>query len=247
MKKEPSLTTAEILGLGMSAVGLLLTWMSISKNAQLSAARDDANTKALQTHVTGQVTPLPPKKRLLSPGDAWALYGDSLVGGGVGSNNPGGLVPPLTKLSADYGAPFHAYGKKSSTINEWAGTITKAMPVVDFEYRVIVIELGTNDAWFPNPADQRKAIHDLVTTFRQKGAEIVWIVPPAINGSTSVEAPRRAELLAQLTEAAEKDQFVLWNPGDVPLVQETRPVHPTGAGYDLMAKNLFAFLTQGNA
>jgi len=226
--RNPSMSVADVVTIALSAVGVSL----IAYQAFRAKAAPEPSTS---------IAPPPTTGPLLVSGDTWALYGDSLVGGPAGSPNPGGLTPPLQKLSDSASIGFHSQGIKSTTIQQWARKTTSGeLTAADTAYTVVAINLGSNDTWMTQGIDEREAIRTLVTFFAQKGATVVWIIPPTL---VDTESPRREDLLQQLHEMSDQVGFVLWSPGHIDLETGPRRVHPTAEGYRQMASNLFAFLT----
>lgn len=233
---ENPFSPSEKISLWIAAGSLALgVWSLLLQTKQVAAAAPKP--------VAGGGAPLPSGPpggsggakglKLLHKGDSWSLIGDSIAQG---------IAPRVAKLSAAYGAPFDANAIQSTTILSWAQKILSSSPT-EAQRDVVVIELGTNDAYFNQAVNELPALVAVTDFYRQKGATVVWALPPILSPAALVGPTSNGANVAQLLlNEADTARFILWDPGAIPIGPDK--VHPTAAGYDLLAQRLFSFLTQ---
>ncbi len=182
--------------------------------------------------------PGPGTSVLLQKGKKWEILGDSLVGG-----PGGGITQKLAQLGAGYGSTLSSLSQVGSSIRDWANNVGGNFSPADIAgYDLLVVCLGTNDAWFPNHVDELPALAKLVGFLRSKGATVVWLMPPCTDSSVSPRPPQADYVRSLLADNA-NGNFILFDAGPIPMAAEKMPAHPTGPGYQTLATRLFSFLT----
>lgn len=242
------LSFGDKLALAFAGLGAIASIVSvITQREQLTRAIQWAKPH-IQGPPGGNVSDFPPDPTtspdpltpvsadaLLAVGDSWSLVGDSLVGG---------LAAPLGKLTAARGNPFVSTSQPGAHIPDMlANTTNGHYSDADRQVKVAVLCVGSNDAWIQNHFDEGAALQKLVAWFAAKGAQVVCLMPPGTDASVSPQGPNAAYVRSLLISSQGPDGYILADAGPIPISPEPHPVHPTAAGYQQLASDLFYFLT----
>lgn len=247
------LTMKDLFGIAIGVVGVgiaVMTYQLQARQVELEAKLKAATPVVLPPAPGPGPTPNPgpgpvpgpgpgpSTSVLLQKGKKWEILGDSLVGG-----PGGGITQKLAQLGASYGSTLSSLSQVGSSIRDWANNVNTNFSASDIAgFDLLVVCLGTNDAWFPNHVDELPALAKLVGFLRSKGATIVWIMPPCTDSSVSPHPPQADYVRSLLSDNA-NGNFILFDAGPIPMSAEKMPAHPTAAGYQTLATRLFSFLT----
>ena len=111
----------------------------------------------------------------LKPGSRLMLIGDSLAQG---------LAVPMKALAARRGVHYVGSGVAGSRLDQWATSRWLDDKLVEFKPNVVLVSLGTNDAYMQLSNEQREAhlrsADALMRKLHGAGAEVVWIGVPKL-------------------------------------------------------------------
>lgn len=101
------------------------------------------------------------------------LFGDSLAVG---------LGPPMAALAKDQRVAFDTVAQVGTRIDQWASDPRLDQELATFKPTLILVSLGTNDAYMQGDAVGRQGpyLTRLLSKLQATGAEIVWIGPPTL-------------------------------------------------------------------
>lgn len=182
----------------------------------------------------------------LRPGDRVMLIGDSLAVG---------LATPLGALAKDKGLAFLALGTVGTRIDQWAQSQPLKDALASFQPTVVLISLGTNDAYMLSPPDvgvrQAPYMDALLTTIGSGWVHtddyglgpraIVWIAPPTLPPAAISLAPVRA-LIADQSTLLHKRVSIF--PSDrLSLARGPDGIHPVVSAYAAWAGAIWQWLT----
>lgn len=160
---------------------------------------------------------LMPRGPRVKPGETrLMLVGDSLAVG---------MAPHFAYLAKKQQVPFDALAKESTRIDQWAGSQVLAEHVASFKPTLVLVSLGTNDAYMVGDvaAKQRPALAGLIAKLTAGGAELAWIGPPQLPKKPN------AGLLALLRSAFPSDHYFASE--TLPIPRGPDSLHPTARGY----------------
>ena len=171
----------------------------------------------------------------LKPGDRVLLIGDSLAVG---------LAVPLGSLCKDHKLAFQGIGKIGTRIDQWANSADLAAAIEVFKPTVILVSLGTNDAYMmapPEPADrQAQAFVDLLGRLEGSGARaIVWLEPPTLPPA----AKGLPGIRALIESGRRRARVSIYASQKLTLPRGPDGIHPVASGYALWAGSLWQWLT----
>ena len=113
----------------------------------------------LRSMATRCASPIVPGGRLLVLGDSLAV----------------GTAPFFAKLAAQFGMDSQRQAKVGTTIAQWLNVDTSLQPTL------AIVSLGTNDTKTSTPVDMIVSeVGALVSRLQAGGAEVVWMLPPAL-------------------------------------------------------------------
>jgi lysophospholipase L1-like esterase len=182
----------------------------------------------------------------LRPGDRILLVGDSLAVG---------LSTPLGALAKDRGIAFSALATVGTRIDQWAQSQDLKDALASFQPTIVLISLGTNDAYMMPPPDvgvRQAPYMDALLTMIETGwthsddyglgpRAIVWIAPPTLPDAAISIAPVRALIADQ---AALLHRRISIYPSDrLTLARGPDGIHPVVSAYAAWAGAIWQWLT----
>ncbi len=171
----------------------------------------------------------------LRPGDRVLLLGDSLAVG---------LSVPFGSLCKDHGIAFQSLAIVGTRIDQWASSADLARTLETFRPTVIVVSLGTNDAYMKGPPDpgQRQAPHlDKLLTLLEAAhpRAIVWLQPPSL--------PPAATALSSIRQLIDtvrrRSHAFIFQSQKLALPRGPDGIHPVASGYAQWAGAIWQWLT----
>ena len=155
--------------------------------------------------------------------DRVLLVGDSLA---VGINGP------MKQLAAASGIEYQGKGVTGSRIDQWAKTLLDEQ--LGFEPTIVLVSLGTNDMKMSDPVVQQSGhVQTILQKARDKGAQVVWIVPPTM--------PFPDKGVRQMILDAQPDGVVRADYLELPRAADQ--IHMTPSGYSTFAEAVWTCLT----
>jgi lysophospholipase L1-like esterase len=182
----------------------------------------------------------------LRAGDRILLVGDSLAVG---------LSTPLGALAKDRGIAFSALATVGTRIDQWAQSQDLKDALASFQPTIVLISLGTNDAYMMPPPDvgvRQAPYMDALLTMIETGwthsddyglgpRAIVWIAPPTLPDAAISIAPVRALIADQ---AALLHRRISIYPSDrLTLARGPDGIHPVVSAYAAWAGAIWQWLT----
>lgn len=156
----------------------------------------------------------------------------------VGDSHAQGLAPHLRAIAKEEGIPFEALYRVGSRADEWAADPALAAAVEAFAPTLVIVSLGTNDAYFGDVAErQGPAIDEIVGLAEGAGAEVVWVSPLELGPYRGVEPDyeTRTVIEEHAPHVFASDEL------DIDLGPDG--LHATAAGYGAWAGALWSWLT----
>ncbi len=187
----------------------------------------------------------------LRPGDRILLVGDSLAVG---------LAVPLRALCRDTGLAFQALATVGTRIDQWATSSALSDALVTFQPTIVLISLGTNDAYMqPSGAQsvgarQAPFMEELlnkIETYPHAGGAgagpraIVWLSPPTLP-KEAVSLPSVMALIESehaINFPRIKPRVAFFPTQGLTLARGPDGIHPVASGYALWAGRLWQWLT----
>jgi lysophospholipase L1-like esterase len=192
----------------------------------------------------------------LRKGDRLMLVGDSLAVG---------LSAPLSALCRDNGIPFQAIATVGTRIDQWAQSQPLTDALAAFQPTIVLISLGTNDAYMVAQSGQdiaaRQApyMEQLLSKIEQYPhasdyglgpRAIVWISPPTLPSAAislpSVMSLIESEHQISLSRIKPRVSFFPTQSLDMPVENLPRGpdgIHPAARGYAFWAGKIWQWLT----
>lgn len=181
----------------------------------------------------------------LRPGDRILLIGDSLAVG---------LTTPLGALAKDKGLAFMGLATVGTRIDQWAQSQPLKDALESFKPTIVLISLGTNDAYMLPPPDvgQRQApyldelLRVIASGFTRSEdygmgpRAIVWIAPPTLPQAAVSLGPVRALIEAQATLLNRR--VALFPSERLTLARGPDGIHPVVSAYAAWAGALWQWL-----
>lgn len=178
----------------------------------------------------------------LRAGDRVLLVGDSLAVG---------LSVPLGALAREYGIAFQAIAVVGTRIDQWATSPDLRQALASFKPSIVLISLGTNDAYMMAPPDvyarQKPYLEELLQMIETaQPRSIVWIAPPTLP-KAAVSLPRVRALIAE-AHAIDlpkhlRPRVALYPSDRLLLARGPDQIHPLASGYASWAGALWQWLT----
>ncbi len=171
----------------------------------------------------------------LKAGDRVLLLGDSLAVG---------LTVPLGSLTREHGLAFQAQATVGTRIDQWASSADLARTLETFRPTVIIVSLGTNDAYMKGPPDpgQRQApyLDQLLTLLESAHPRaIVWLQPPSL--------PPAAAALSSIRQLIDtvrrRSHAFVFQSQKLALPRGPDGIHPVASGYAQWAGAIWQWLT----
>jgi len=165
----------------------------------------------------------------IKPGERLLLVGDSLAVG---------LSPPMKALAAEGKVAMESQAISGTRIDQWARSKKLEEKLVTFRPNVVLVSLGTNDAYGSGPDIVRQtaaALETLMAKIRAAGAEVAWIGPPALP-----KAPTPA-VLAMLKQSIDRSHYFPSDTLGIPRAPDG--IHPTVRGYAGWAGEIWRWIS----
>ncbi len=187
----------------------------------------------------------------LRPGDRLMLVGDSLAVG---------LAAPLGALAAEHGVPFQALATVGTRIDQWAQSDALTQALDAFQPTVVLISLGTNDAYMMASGSQdigerqRPFMEQLLQKIEQYTRKsdyglgpraIVWVSPPTLPPA-AVSLPSVMRLIEsehQIALPKIKPRVSFFPTQSLSIPRGPDGIHPVARGYAAWAGALWQWLT----
>lgn len=151
----------------------------------------------------------------------------------VGDSLSVGLAPRLKAAAQGCGTHFDADDRGGTNIAGWSkwivGDLAKYQPTA------VLVSVGGNDFYREDTQKLRSQIDEFVAAVRGSGARLLYISPPAFTALTDKAGVR--QMWAQTWAQAPQFDMFLTEQIDIPLSGDG--IHPTGAGYDMLAQLLW--------
>ncbi len=173
----------------------------------------------------------------LKAGDRVLLVGDSLAVG---------LTVPCGSLAREHGITFKALAIVGTRIDQWASSSDLAQTLATFQPTIVIISLGTNDAYMMGPPDpgQRQAPYlDKLLSLLESAVPraIVWLQPPTLPPAATALASIRT-LIDSARRRVRTPVFV-FQTQKLSLPRGPDGIHPVASGYAQWAGALWQWLT----
>lgn len=166
----------------------------------------------------------------LGPGSRVMVIGDSLAMG---------LQPHLNRLANEASVPFFGMAVSGSVIPQWAKSQRMRERATEFEPTIVLVSLGTNDAYLNVEWDEeRAAFETLIEALEDTGASIVWVGPPTLPPTYAGKSVN-IDFLDELATSAPH----YFHSETVEIPRGPDQLHPTAAGYAGWAGTLWNWLS----
>lgn len=165
----------------------------------------------------------------IKAGERLLLVGDSLAVG---------LTPPMRALAGEGHVSFDSLALSGSRIDQWAASNKLTEKLRTFRPNVVLVSLGTNDAYGTGTEALRRAassLEVLLAKIRAGGAEVAWIGPPSLP-----KAPN-SKVLAMLKTSIESSHYFPSEAYAIPRAPDG--IHPTLKGYAGWAGAIWRWLS----
>ncbi|HMG13525.1 MAG TPA: SGNH/GDSL hydrolase family protein [Gemmatimonadaceae bacterium] len=187
----------------------------------------------------------------IRPGDRILLVGDSLAVG---------LTAPLKALAAERGVPFQALATVGTRIDQWAQSDALSQALESFQPTLVLISLGTNDAYMQPSANQdigqrqapyMEALLQKIEQYTHKSdyglgpRAIVWLSPPTLPAA-AISLPSVMRLIEsehQVSLPKIKPRVSFFPTQSLTLPRGPDGIHPVARGYAAWAGALWQWLT----
>jgi len=155
----------------------------------------------------------------------------------VGDSLAVGMAPHFACLSKEQKVPFEALAKVSTRIDQWAASQVLSEHVAQFRPTLVIVSLGTNDAYMMGDVAARQAgpLDQLLAKLTAGGAEVAWVGPPSLPGKPN------AGLLALLRERIASSHYFASDA--LPIPRGPDQLHPTARGYAGWAGTIWQWLS----
>lgn len=166
-----------------------------------------------------------------------------------------GLDPHMKALAKEAGIPYFAAAVPGTRIDQWATSQKLAQYLADFQPTLILVVLGTNDAYMMGDVWTLQQPHlvallDKLRTFSNvnvndadgphyaTGADIVWVGPP-----TLPQSHMGMSLHQQFLEALAEAVPHYFSSEELSIPRGPDGLHPTASGFAGWAGRIWAYLT----
>lgn len=116
--------------------------------------------------------------RLLVPGRPRIHDGSRVLL--IGDSHAQGLNVPLREMATERGIPYVSLAKVGSRIDQWASEESLAKALREFDPTLVLVSLGTNDAYMSGDVTERQAPHLQALLDLLRDRDVVWIGPPQL-------------------------------------------------------------------
>jgi lysophospholipase L1-like esterase len=155
----------------------------------------------------------------------------------LGDSHAQGLAPHLRTIAKEQGIPFHAVFRVGSTVDDWVGSPALVAALAEFQPTLILVVLGTNDAYLPDASErQTAAIEELVAELEAAG-DVVWVLP------LDLERYGGAEPDQELRQTIEDQAPSTFPSDELDIPRGPDGLHATAAGYGAWAGSLWNWLS----
>jgi lysophospholipase L1-like esterase len=155
----------------------------------------------------------------------------------IGDSLAQGLSPHLSGLATEARLPYVGAGVSGSRIDQWVTSQWLRSTLADFGPTLILISLGTNDAYSGGTAEQVSQYAAELLTQLPAAADIVWIGAPLLprqSAGHSIDLGVIEAIAAQAPHYFDSQEL------DIPRGPDG--LHPTAAGYAGWAGALWEWL-----
>lgn len=146
----------------------------------------------------------------------------------IGDSLALGTLPHYSALAKEAGIEFKGLGVTGSRIDQWAGSQELPKVLASFKPDLVLVSLGTNDA-FMKGADvvgtQRAQLEKLLLQLH--GRDVVWIGPPTLPNPPSPGVV----LMIQEAAGALAPRFHYFHSERLQIPRGPDAIHPTVRGY----------------
>lgn len=156
----------------------------------------------------------------------------------IGDSMAEGLSPHLNGLATDQVVPYVGAGVRGASIADWLSSAWLATTLEDFQPTLVLIALGTNDAFSSLTPEQAADNARMLLARIPPDAEVVWIGAPLLPESYGGRAPDEAILSAIAHEAPNYFDSAEWV-----IPRGPDELHPTAHGYAGWAGVIWDYLT----
>lgn len=160
----------------------------------------------------------------------------------IGDSLEQGLDPHLKQLAAEAAVPYLGRGVLGSRIDQWAKSEWLDTYLEEFQPTLIVVSLGTNDAYLSGDVwlKQAPALTALLSKLRALApeADIVWIGPPTLPATYAGKGVDES-FLGRLADDAPN----YFDSTELSIPRGPDELHPTAAGYAGWAGAIWNWLT----
>ncbi len=177
----------------------------------------------------------------LRPGDRVLLIGDSLAVG---------LAVPLGALAKEQKIAFQGIGVSGTRIDQWAKSAALEQALRTFRPTIVLISLGTNDAYMMPPPDvgirQAPFADELLSKIELAlPRAIVWITPPTLPPQARQLASVRELIRAQgaTFRPRVRPRVSLFPSERLKLARGPDQIHPVASAYAAWAGAIWQWLT----
>lgn len=146
----------------------------------------------------------------------------------IGDSLAVGTAPHYSALAKEAGVEFKGLGVTGTRIDQWASSQELPKVLASFRPDLVLVSLGTNDA-FMKGADvvvkQRAGLEKLLQQLQ--GRDVVWIGPPALPGAPS------PGIITMIQDAAGAltPRFHYFHSERLQIPRGPDGIHPTVRGY----------------
>lgn len=165
----------------------------------------------------------------VGPGSRLMLIGDSMAQG---------LAPQIKALATDERVPWIGRGVPGSRTDQWAGSPWLDRYLVEFRPTLVLVALGTNDAYSNQGDRELAAMRQVAAAIRSAGADLIRIGPPALPAKQLGAALDRHYLDALAVEAPH-----YFASDELELPRGPDGLHPTTLGFAGWAGRIWAWIT----
>ena len=146
----------------------------------------------------------------------------------IGDSLAVGTAPHYTALAKEAGIDFKGLGITGTRIDQWAGSQELPKVLASFQPDLVLVSLGTNDAFMQGAdvvAKQRAQLDKLLLQLH--GRDVVWVGPPTL------PSPPNPGILSMIQDAAGKlaPRFHYFHSERLQIPRGPDALHPTVRGY----------------
>lgn len=148
----------------------------------------------------------------------------------IGDSLAVGLGPHMKQMAAEVRVPYVGKGVTGSTIQQWAKSDNLRRTLESFQPTLVLVSLGTNDAYGFTAQQVMAPTMALVQLLRATGAEVVWIGAPLLPERASGQ-PLSTATLAMIETKADDEGAYFFDSDPLQIPRGPDGLHPTVGGY----------------